>query len=83
MKAVNIQWATDGYEIDLPSEMEIPDKYIDVNGEVDYEGVEDYLSDTTGWLHEGFEIEDGRSLIDDNYIKKQMRLIGKKRQSLN
>lgn len=83
MKAVNIQWATDGYEIDLPSEMEIPDKYINVNGEVDYEGVEDYLSDTTGWLHEGFEIEDGRSLIDDNYIKKQMQLIGKKRQSLN
>lgn len=58
MRAVNIQWVTDGYEVDLPSEMEIPDKCIDENGEVDYEDVENYLSDTTGWLHEGFEIED-------------------------
>lgn len=83
MKAVNIQWVTDGYKVDLPSEMEIPDKYIDGNGEVDYEGIEDYLSGTTEWLHEGFEIEDDHSLIDDNYIKKQMRFIGEKKQSLN
>lgn len=41
MRAVNIQWVTDGYEVDLPSEMEIPDKYIDENGKVDYEGIED------------------------------------------
>ena len=70
MRAVNIQWVTDGYEVDLPEEMEIPDKYIDENGDIDYDAVSDYLSDTTGYLHDGFDVENDYSLIDDDYIKE-------------
>lgn len=55
VKAVNIKWVTDGENVELPKEMEIPDKYIDDKG-IDYEGVSDWLSDTTGWLHDGFGI---------------------------
>lgn len=57
MKAINIKWVTDGYDVDLPNEMDIPENLIDENGEVDPEDVSDYISDETGWLHDGFEIE--------------------------
>ena len=46
MKVVDIIWETDGEEIDLPTEMEIPDS-IDYN---DDDAIADYLSDETGWL---------------------------------
>lgn len=51
MKAININWDTDGdMELlkDLPTEIEIPD------------GVEDsdYISDYTGFCHLGFELTD-------------------------
>ena len=46
MKVVDIIWDTDGEEIDLPTEMEIPDS-IDYN---DDDAIADYLSDETGWL---------------------------------
>ena len=53
MKAVDIDWETDGYKIDnLPSEVEIP-KYI-----ADNEDIADYLSDEYGFLVNGFYIED-------------------------
>ena len=55
MKAVNIKWVTDGSDIVLPSEMEIPEEFIGDNG-VDEDLVSDWLSDETGWLHDGFEI---------------------------
>lgn len=55
MKVVNIKWVTDGSDIVLPSEMEIPEEFIDDNG-VDEDLVSDWLSDETGWLHDGFEI---------------------------
>lgn len=57
MKAINIKWVTDGYDVDLPNEMDIPENLIDENGEVDPEDVSDYISDETGWLHDGFEIK--------------------------
>lgn len=57
MKATNIQWETDGEDVDLPDEIEIPDEYVDEDG-VDYEGIADYISDVTGWLHSGFVIEE-------------------------
>lgn len=55
MKAINIKWVTDGSDIVLPSEMEIPEEFIGENG-VDEDLVSDWISDETGWLHDGFEI---------------------------
>ena len=55
MKVVNIKWVTDGSGIVLPSEMEIPEEFIGENG-VDEDLVSDWISDETGWLHNGFEI---------------------------
>ena len=46
MKVVDIIWETDGDEVDLPTEMDIPD-YIDPE---DDDAITDYLSDETGWL---------------------------------
>jgi hypothetical protein len=48
-KAVQIDWDTDGEDIDLPTEIDIP-------AEVDDEDVADYLSDQTGFCHFGFQI---------------------------
>ena len=55
MKVVNIKWVTDGSDIVLPSEMEIPEEFIGEDG-VDEDLVSDWISDETGWLHDGFEI---------------------------
>ena len=46
MKVVDIIWETDGEDIDLPTEMEIPDS-IDPD---DDDEITDYLSDETGFL---------------------------------
>ena len=63
MKAINIQWDTDGDEElrrDLPTEMEIPQTiFADAeDGDDIGEIVGDYLSDEVGFCHFGFEIED-------------------------
>ena len=57
MKAINIKWDIDENENDnidvlqmLPEEMEIP-KYI-----TDEEEISDWLSDETGFCHNGFEL---------------------------
>ena len=58
MRATNIQWDTDGnMELfdELPKEIEIPKELTD--GEIDYEEIEDYISDVTGFCHSGFELE--------------------------
>lgn len=55
MKAINIKWDTDGdMELleQLPTEIEIPE------GMMDKEEISDYLTDETGFCHEGFEIID-------------------------
>ena len=54
MKAINILWDTDGEEVNLPNEIEIPD-YVDKE---DDDEISDYLSDTTGFCHFGFELVD-------------------------
>ena len=54
MKAINILWDTDGEEVNLPNEIEIPDC---VDKEDDDE-ISDYLSDATGFCHFGFELVD-------------------------
>ena len=54
MKAVNIKWDTDGdMEVfdELPTEIEIPE------GMTDEEEISDYISDETGFCHNGFVLE--------------------------
>ena len=48
MKATNIKWVTDGADVNLPTEVEIP-----TNIESDEE-IADFLSDEYGFLVEGF-----------------------------
>lgn len=52
MKAININWDTDGEDIHLPNEIEIPDDIADE----DDDAISDYLSDVTGFCHKGFEL---------------------------
>ena len=48
--ATDIQWDTDGEDVDLPTSIRIPD-------DIDDEEIADYLSDVTGFLHFGFNIQ--------------------------
>lgn len=62
MKAINIDWETDNKVVELPNEVEITSDIIGkILGEEEMEvlldGISDYLSDTYGWLHNGYEIE--------------------------
>ena len=50
MKAVNIIWDTAGKDVELPTEIEIP------NGMTDEEEISDYITDETGFCHYGFEL---------------------------
>ena len=67
-KAINIKWKTDGCEVDIPNEVDIPERFIDKDG-VDEESVSDWLSDTFGWLTEGFEIVDECKALFDKICK--------------
>ena len=51
-----MKWETDGYEIDLPNEVTIPDCFMDSDAGPDVDAISDWLSDMSGWLHDGFEI---------------------------
>lgn len=53
MKAINIVWDTDGENISLPTEIEIPDDIVD-----DEDEISDYITDQTGFCHYGFDIVD-------------------------
>ena len=59
MKAINIKWATDGEDVQLPSEMVIPKN-------IDEDMVTDYLSDETGWLVESYDIVGNRYEVYDS-----------------
>ena len=50
MKAINIIWDTDGENISLPTEIDIPE------GMTDKEEISDYISNETGFCHKGFEL---------------------------
>ena len=53
MKAINIEWDTDGeHDIDLPTEIEITDSI------TDEDEIADYLSDTIGYCMFSFELVD-------------------------
>ena len=54
MKAIDVIWDTDGEEVNLPNEIEIPD-WVDKE---DDDEISDYLSDITGFCHFGFELVD-------------------------
>ena len=49
MEVTNIKWETDGEEVNLPTEVEVEDGLSD-------DEIADYLSDTYGWLVEGFAV---------------------------
>ena len=54
MYAINIKWDTDGDEKlkqELPSSMKIPDEIKD-----DLDLVSDYISNKTGFCHDGFDV---------------------------
>lgn len=63
LKAINIKWVTDGdKEVfnELPTEMVIPDELEEMykkDKEFALEEISDWLSDETGFCHDGFEIE--------------------------
>jgi hypothetical protein len=45
----DIKWVTDGEVVELPTEVEVLDN-------LDDDQIADYLSDTYGWLVEGFSL---------------------------
>lgn len=49
MKVYNIIWKTDGYEVDLPKEIDLPNNF-------DEDRIADYLSDEYGFLVCSFHI---------------------------
>jgi len=51
MKAVDIIWDTDGEDVMLPTEIELP------AGMNDVDEISDYISDKTGYCHCGFKVE--------------------------
>lgn len=63
LKAINIKWDTDGdKEVlnELPTEMIIPNELEELykkDREYALEEISDWLSDETGFCHDGFEIE--------------------------
>ena len=67
-KAINIKWKTNGCEVDLPNEVNIPERFVNKDG-VDVEAVSDWLSDG-GWLHDGFEIVDERKALFNKICKQ-------------
>lgn len=52
-KIINIKWETDGEDVTLPNEMELPSN-IDAD---DFDAIDNYLSDETGWLVESYELD--------------------------
>lgn len=60
MKAVNIVWDTDGENVKLPSEIELP------FGMFDEDEISDYISDETGFCHYGFELIVGLCSFPDD-----------------
>ena len=48
MKAYDIEWETDGEDVELPTEIEIPEDM------EDEDEISDYLSNLVGFCHKGF-----------------------------
>ncbi len=60
LRAINIEWETDGQAIDLPDQvtfpLEIEKEYVEYGR--DDATLSDYLSDEYGWLVNGFDIKE-------------------------
>lgn len=75
LKAINIKWDTDGdMEVfdELPTEMIIPDELEEMykkDREYALEEISDWLSDETGFCHDGFEIE---KVITKESVKNEL-----------
>lgn len=76
LKAINVKWDTDGdKEVfnELPTEMIIPDELEEMykeDREYALEEISDWLSEETGFCHDGFEVEKvitKESVEDDLY----------------
>ena len=52
-KVTNINWETDGEDVSLPMEVELPSNI----EEDDYDAINNYLSDTYGWLVNDYSVE--------------------------
>lgn len=50
--AVDIIWDTDDIQTDLPRAINIPEEI------TDEDEISDYISDLTGYCHQGFELEE-------------------------
>ena len=55
MKAINIQWDTDGEAVELPPEIDLP------GGMTDEDEISDYITEQTGWCHKGFMLSGAES----------------------
>ena len=66
----DIEWDTDGAEVDLPTEMDIQFSELNISDDVSYDElideISDYLSSNTGYCHNGF------SLNNENLIKQAL-----------
>lgn len=65
MKVTDIKWVTDGADVSLPTEVEVPDN-------LDDDAIADYLSDEYGFLMEGFALpmdDDDRDYFGE-YVNK-------------
>ena len=62
MKIKNITWETDGEEVELPTEVDLPNG-IDQD---DDDAINDYLSDTYGWLVIDWRIGARYEVYDQN-----------------
>ena len=82
LKAINIKWDTDGdMEVlnELPMEMIIPDKLEEMykkDKEYALDEITDWLSDETGFCHDGFEIE--KELTKEDLKEWQMKIMKEK-----
>jgi hypothetical protein len=57
MIAFNIDWDTDGEEIDLPKEVTIPESVAKEHNAGDDTAVADYLSDEYGWCVNSLKVK--------------------------
>jgi len=86
MRIKDITWETDGLdadELNLPTEVELPES-IDAN---DYDAINDYLSDTYGWLtidwfiRGRYEVYDHNDEVIDTDDNLEMALIAAEEQT--
>ena len=66
MVAMNIKWDTDGELVKLPNIILLPDRM----GMEDVEEISNYISDLTGFCHEGFELVKIADKMYDEMLSK-------------